>query len=135
MPDIVLEDAVRPLNPHEISKVFCSILAGVAAVDPDQIESFESLVVLARELQTTTDTLALVRSRARIHARDVVLVGGDPNLSHEIRPGTPTWRTAFSATVAGFCGWCNPLDVELALTWVAQNVRRIFPVPRVPVYS
>ncbi len=121
MPEVVLSDVARPLNSHEISKVFCSILAGVAAVEPGEVAGFGTLVDLAKALATSTDTDIIKAAREQIHRK----------------AGAPTWRTAFSATVAGFYGWCAPLDVELALTWVSQNIHRLFPStpPPEPVYS
>ena len=44
------------------------------------------------------------------------------------RPGTlhMSWEIAFTATVAGFRGWCKPSDIATAVAWVAENLHRLF---------
>lgn len=96
----------RPLTSREISKVLSGIIGGVVAVNPRAHEYVAIVVdaVIREEAAASVD-------------RKAYGIGGMSIV--------PTWACAFSATVTGMRGWCDPKDIRTALHWIAQNVNLI----------
>lgn len=103
----------RPLTSREISKVLCSIIAGVVVYDP-------------ASRHFVPDVIAACRRHATIMEADAVV--------SPFMPEQPaTWAAAISATVSGLRGWCAPPDIAAALAWVAENLHEICPPNGPPV--
>ncbi len=101
-PATLSADDVRPLTSREIAQVLCSILDAISQIEPDEVATFSGLLDLCGPV------ISFENQRSDRH---VCL---------------PSWRTAFSATVAGFYKWCDPVEVETAITWIAQNLPNLF---------
>ncbi len=99
----------RPLTSREISKVICGIIGGVVTYDQD-----------ARAV--VPEVIKAVRANSPLREVNYLAQRSLPAR----RRGT-SWACALSATVAGLRGWCDPKDVETALSWVAENLDRILP--------
>ena len=101
-PATLSSDDIRPLTSREIKQVLCAILTAVASIEPDEVDTFAGLLDLVGPV------ISFENQRSDRH---VCL---------------PSWRTAFSATVSGFYQWCDPVEVETAIAWIAQNLDRLF---------
>lgn len=114
----------RPLTSREISKVLCSIIAGVVVYDPAARSSMPEVLAAVR---TGTAPAGAVDDLAwrRTVPRQKYAGGGIPITPSFGQPAS--WATALSATVAGFRGWCAPNDIATALTWVTENLHEICP--------
>jgi hypothetical protein len=126
MPSAVALDPreARPLTSREISKVVCSIIAGVVAYDQDAREVVPDVIKAVRESVAMEEINAIAQRRIRNgHPRpDYVSVLSKVYLG-------PSWACALIGTVAGLRGWCAPKDVDTALAWVAENLELVFPPP------
>lgn len=104
----------RPLTSREISKVLCSIIAGVVVFDPAARPAIPAVIAAVRREAPSSEATNigwLYRARA----------------AHTFRLTEASWATALSATVSGLRGWCAPNDIAAALAWVAENVDEICP--------
>lgn len=113
MSPIVLDPReARPLTSREISKVLAGIIGGVVATNPRARPHVAGVV----DAVIRSDSMAIVNRLA---------LGGIHNAG--ALDICPTWACAFSATVAGLTGWCDPKDIRTALHWVAENLNLICP--------
>lgn len=142
MPSVALDPReARPLTSREISKVVCSIIAGVVAYDQDAREVVPDVIRAVRESGAEVDHqgrwYALPRRRNAMEEVNAIAQRRIRN-SHP-RPDYiavlskvylgPSWACALICTVAGLRGWCAAKDVDTALAWVAENLELVFPPP------
>lgn len=106
----------RPLTSREISKVLCSIIAGVVVYDERARAAVPAVIDAVRRSapddEVTNDGWWKRRSEAQ---------------RYFVRSREASWATALSATVSGFRGWCDPSDIATALSWVADHLDEICP--------
>lgn len=100
----------RPLTSNEISKILCSILSTVGAVDPTQVNAYKDVLAASRVIVGLTSAGDVGRA----------ILGIDRNVG-------ATWRTAFAATVGGFLRWCERAEVTTAVIWIEENLDGMFP--------
>ncbi len=114
-PTVLDPREARPLTSREISKVLSGIIGGVVAANPKARDHVAGVVDAVLRGDSTQMVESFVTGLRPGH------VGGN------IIPLNiyPTWACAFSATVAGLKGWCNPTDVRTALHWVAENLNLV----------
>ena len=96
---IPYEDAPSPapLTRHQITRVLCAMLGGVAQQSPAEAERFA----------------------AHISQH------GLPGLPMGEPQDIPSWRTAFIATIGGLYTWCEPQEIQEAVLWLRSNITRI----------
>jgi hypothetical protein len=112
-PAVVLDPReARPLTSREISKVLSAIIAGVVTVNPRARGHVAAVV---------SDVIQKTSAKA-IGARHCNMVAPSLDIA-------PSWAVAFSATVSGLNGWCDPGDVQTALRWVSENLNLICSSP------
>lgn len=100
----------RPLTSREISKVLSGIIGGVIATSPTQ----KHFVV---------EVVRSVIDRDPTRITNIVPVELQDDCRHFDL--CPSWACAFSATVSGLRGWCDPADVHTALAWIADHLELI----------
>ncbi len=106
----------RPLTSREISKVLCGIIGGVAVFSPDTRHEMPLV-------------LEVLRRGGSIENANLLA-------SQLLTPGrrAATWAAALGATVISLRGWCDPRDVDTAISWVADNLSRVIPSADVSVH-
>lgn len=116
MPVAIDPREARPLTSREISKVLAGIIGGVVSVSPSQ-----------RHFVYEVIRSAIVKESARsANVIPALSWSGEHTALLDI---CPSWACAFSATVSGLRGWCDPADVQTALNWLAENIETICAAP------